>query len=105
MIRNKKILRGLTSEEYEHLFERRALDSLEATPGLGAVGKFLTKHTVERISTIQYTGSYLKVNKSNCPKIYEYLEHASLILGYLLFRSFMCNGDTKLMRLQSAQNI
>ena len=44
MNKNKKILRGLISEEYEHPFDRKALDALEATPGLGALGKFLTKH-------------------------------------------------------------
>jgi len=81
MNRNKKILRGLSSEEYEHPFDRKALDTLEATPGLGVLGKFLTKHTVERIYTIQYTGSYLKVTNKNYPNIYEYLEYAAQILG------------------------
>lgn len=80
MNRNKKILRGLTSDEYEHPFDRKALDALEATPGLSAIGKFLTKHTVERMFTVQYTGSYLKVNNTNYPKIYEYLDYASRIL-------------------------
>lgn len=77
MNRNKKILRGLSSEEYEHPFDRKALDTLEATPGLGVLGKFLTKHTVERIYTIQYIGSYLKVTNKNYPNIYEYLEYAA----------------------------
>lgn len=81
MNRNKKILRGLSSEEYEHPFDRKALDTLEAMPGLGVLGKFLTKHTVERIYTIQYTGSYLKVTSKNYPNIYEYLEYAAQILG------------------------
>ena len=81
MNRNKKILRGLSSEEYEHPFDRKALDTLEATPGLGVLGKFLTKHTVERIYTIQYTGSYLKVTSNDYPNIYEYLEYATQILG------------------------
>lgn len=80
MNKNKKILRGLISEEYEHPFDRKALDALEATPGLGALGKFLTKHTVERMYTVQYTGSYLKVNEHNYPKIYQYLQYVAQIL-------------------------
>lgn len=80
MIKNKKILHGLDNSEYEHPFDKKALEALEATPGLGMVGKFITKHTIERIYTIQYTGSYLKITKDNYPKIYEYLEYAAQIL-------------------------
>ena len=80
MVHNKKILKGLLPEEYEHPFDRKALDALEATPGLGTFGKFVTKHTVERIYNVQYTGSYLRVNKHNYPKIFEYLNYSAQIL-------------------------
>lgn len=80
MQRNKKILRGLVHDVYEHPFDKQALSVLEGTPGLGAVGKFVTKHTVERIYTIQYTGSYLKVTKDNYPKVYELFDYATQIL-------------------------
>lgn len=80
MIKNKKILKGLSHEQYEHPFDQKALAALEATPGLGLVGKFITKHTVERIYTVQYTGSHLKVTKVNYPKIYEYLQYACKVL-------------------------
>lgn len=80
MIHNKKILKGLSHEQYEHPFDQKALAALEKTPGLELVGKFITKHTVERIYTVQYTGSHLKVTKDNYPKIYEYLQYACKIL-------------------------
>jgi len=80
MLRNKKILHGLDHQEYEHEFDRKALYNLESTPGLSAVGKFITKHTVEQYYTIQYTGSSLKVTKENYPRVYEYLEYACQIL-------------------------
>lgn len=80
MLHNYKILTGLDSESYEHPFDRKALKALESTPGLDLVGQFITKHMVERIYTVQYTGSHLRVNKQNYPKIYDYLEHASQIL-------------------------
>ena len=80
MIHNKKILKGLSHEQYEHPFDQKALAALEATPGLGAAGKFFTKHTVERFQTILHTGSSIKVTNSNYPKIYEYLQYACQIL-------------------------
>lgn len=80
MNRDKRILHGLVNDDYEHPHDKKALDALESTPGIETVGKFITKHTIERIFTIQYTGSYLKVTKQNYPKIYDYLEYASQIL-------------------------
>ena len=46
MNKTKKILHGLINDEYEHPFDKKALNALESTPGLGAVGKFVTKNTV-----------------------------------------------------------
>lgn len=80
MIRNKKILTGLDHSQYEHSFDQKALKALEGTPGLNMVGSFVTKHAIEKIYTVQYTGSNLKVTKENYPKIYEYLEYACQIL-------------------------
>ena len=80
MIKNKKILKGLDHSQYEHPFDKKALEALENTPGLSAVGKFITKHMVERVYTVQYTGSHLKVTKNNYPNIYEYLQYASKLL-------------------------
>lgn len=80
MIRNKKILTGLDHTQYEHPFDKAALSALESTPGLCLVGNFITKHTIERIYTVQHTGSGLKVTKDSYPKIYEYLEYACRIL-------------------------
>ncbi len=80
MIRSKKILTGLDHTAYEHPFDQKALSVLEATPGLDIVGKFITKNMVERVYTVQYTGSHLRVTKDSYPKIYEYLEYACKIL-------------------------
>ena len=80
MIRNKKILTGLDHTSYEHPFDQKALTTLESTPGLKAVGNFITKNMIERVYTVQYTGSHLRVTKESYPKIYEYLEYACKIL-------------------------
>lgn len=80
MIRNKKILTGLDHSQYEHPFDQKALKALKATPGLSMVGNFIAKHMIEKVYTVQYTGSNLKVTKDNYPKIYEYLQYACEIL-------------------------
>ena len=53
---------------------------MESTPGLSAVGKFITKYTIEKLYTVQFTGSSLKVNSRNYPEIFEYLQYACHIL-------------------------
>lgn len=80
MRHTKKILTGLDHTQYEHPFDKKALAALEATPGLGLVGKFITKNTIERLYTIQYTGSHLQVTKNSYPSIYEYLKYACKVL-------------------------
>lgn len=80
MLRNKRILTGLDHSLYEHSFDRKALEALEGTPGLAAAGKYVTKQTIERIYTVQYTGSHLRITKESYPQIYEYLEYACRIL-------------------------
>lgn len=80
MLHNKKILTGLDHSQYEHPFDKKALVALEKTPGLSAAGKFITKHMVERVYTVQYTGSHLKVTSDNYPQIHEYLQYAAQIL-------------------------
>lgn len=80
MNRSKKILTGLSADSYEHPFDKKALETLEDTPGLTIAGNFITSNLVERVYNVQYTGSHLKVTKESYPKIYEYLEYACKIL-------------------------
>lgn len=80
MERNKKILTGLEKSQYENPFDKKALYALERTSGLNWLGNFITKHAIEKIYTVQYTGSNLKVTCENYPKIYEYLQYACQIL-------------------------
>lgn len=80
MIQDRRILTGLEHIQYEHPFDKKAIAALEKTPGLSAAGKFITKHMVERVYTVQYTGSHLKMTSDNYPKIYDYLQYAARIL-------------------------
>jgi Zn-dependent protease with chaperone function len=80
MIYSKQILTGLEHSQYEHPFDKMALEKLESIPLLTKLFKWITTNTVERIYTVQYTGSNLKVTKENYPQIYQYLEDACKIL-------------------------
>lgn len=80
MTNNKRILIGLDHKQYEHPFDKIALEKLESIPLLTKFFTWMTTNTVERIYTVQYTGSNLKVTKANYPKIYQYLEDACRIL-------------------------
>lgn len=76
----KKILTGLDHKQYEHPFDKMALEKLESIPLLTKFFTWMTTNTIERIYTVQYTGSNLKVTNTNYPKIYQYLEDACHIL-------------------------
>lgn len=70
----------MNNSQYEHPFDQKALLALQSTPGVDLVGNFIVKHAIEKIYTVQYTGSNLKVTSQNYPKIYEYLQYACQIL-------------------------
>lgn len=80
MIHNKQILSGLEHDQYEHPFDRKALKVLESKSLLKKLFEWITTNTVERLYSVQYTGSNLKVTKGNYPQIYQYLEDACKIL-------------------------
>ena len=56
------------------------MKALEKTPGVNLVGNFITKNAIEKIYTVQYAGSNLKITKANYPQIYDYLQYACQIL-------------------------
>ncbi|GAB6056530.1 hypothetical protein JCM15415_18460 [Methanobacterium movens] len=76
----RKKLYQLQSIEYEHEFDRRALQTLEGTPGLEKLARKYNKHAVERILRLQFTGSALRVNENNFPDIHNLLVEACDIL-------------------------
>ena len=84
MIKNKKILKGLDHSQYEHPFDQKALSALQSTPGVDLVGNFITKHTIEKIYTVQYTGSNLKVTSENY-SAYTIHENTKMIADYAFY--------------------
>jgi Zn-dependent protease with chaperone function len=77
----RRIINNLSSKEYEHDFDRKALISLEKTPGLGVLVRKFNKYWSDKIWKIQVTGSYIKVNERNFPEVDSALKEACSILN------------------------
>lgn len=80
MGRKRQKLVGLMPREYEHPSDRKALDALEGTPGIGRMVKAFYKYGVERLLKVQLTGSHLKLNPDNFPEIFSTLEEVCELL-------------------------
>lgn len=64
----------LDPREYEHPFDRKALDALEGTRGLDTLVRKCNELGIERVARIAFTGSNLKVTASSLPEVHEVLE-------------------------------
>lgn len=73
-------LENLHPFEYEHPFDSKALDALQKTPGLDTLVREYNKQAVERMITIQYTGSNIRITPENYPRIYNLLDRACEII-------------------------
>ena len=51
----RKIIEGLYSKEYEHPFDKKALDALEGTPGLEILVRKFNQYWTDKVLKIQYT--------------------------------------------------
>jgi Zn-dependent protease with chaperone function len=76
-----KPLTGLNPVEYEHRFDAKALDALQATPGLDRFVRAFNKNFVERAATVEWTGSYLRVTAEGYPKIHSALDRVCGVIN------------------------
>lgn len=76
--RNK--LRNLKSIEFQHPFDRKALQALKNTAGLPKLIEFVNKHSIDRVIKVNHTGSYLLANEEQYSRIYKIYEKACSIL-------------------------
>lgn len=94
----QKILSGLASTEYEHPHDRKALDSLEKTPGLPSLVKAVNKYSLDKLLKIQSTGSYLQLGDNQLPRVYNLFVEACKILDVkpiprlYLFQDYQINA-------------
>lgn len=76
----RKIFHHLRSEEYQHVFDRKALIALEKTPGLPLLLKKISEYGIDRWLRLQTLGSEFLVNPSNFPKLYESFSETCQVL-------------------------
>lgn len=70
----------LNAKEYEDPRDSAYLNALKVNKGFGTAAKLAIEYGIERISTIMYTGSNVKVTKKNMPYLYECVQEACRIL-------------------------
>lgn len=75
------LIKDLSPFEYEHSFDAKALDALQRTPGLDILIRNFNKYAIEKMITIQYTGSNLHITERNYPKLYRLLRSTCEILN------------------------
>lgn len=73
-------LKGLYSVDYEHPFDRKALNLLEGTPGFEFLSRKFIQLGAEKFMQIQLTGSHLKVTRKNFPDLKATFEKVCQIL-------------------------
>ena len=78
----RTILAGLSTREYEHPFDRKALTSLEATPGLPSLLKTVRKYSFDKVQKVTHTGSYLQIGENQYPKIYTLFRECCNVLDF-----------------------
>lgn len=76
-----KTLTNLNPREYEHPFDKKALDTLQNTKGLDTLVKKFYEYGVEDLFNIQLTSSNLRVTPESFPDLYKIFEKARQLLN------------------------
>lgn len=71
---------GLHPAEYEHPFDKAALDALEKTRGLELVVRKFHEYGIERVLRIRHTGSNLKVTRGSVPELWNAMQECCNVL-------------------------
>ncbi|SES85377.1 Zn-dependent protease with chaperone function [Natronincola peptidivorans] len=77
---NRRILQRLNSQEYEHSFDRKALENLKKTKGFDTFVKAFYKYWMEKVYKMQFTGSNIRVTEESFPEVNKALHNACEIL-------------------------
>lgn len=77
----RKAIPFLDSTEYEHEFDRKAINILKDFPGIETLTSTFVKYFASKPFRIQLTGSNIKITSSNFPEIYEIVTEVCDTLG------------------------
>lgn len=81
-------LRGLSSEVYEHPFDKKALASLRKLKGLDTVTNFILNWTDAKWDQVALKASGFNINGRSCPAIYEQIRETADVLEILRIPEF-----------------
>jgi hypothetical protein len=76
----RKLLPGLSSNVYEHPFDRKTLTSLEKMPGLSLVFKKINEYGIDRLFRFRCTANAIRITARNFPEVYGAFVEACRIL-------------------------
>ena len=76
----KQTLINLQSAQYEHPFDKAALENLRSLPGFDTVMNFVLNWTTIRWHVVQLCGSNFHVTKESCPELYKLVRESAEIL-------------------------
>ena len=76
----RKTLTGLSSQTYEHPFDRQALISLEKMPGVSLLFKKINEYGIDRLLRFKFNAICMRVNSRNFPDLYQAFTEACNIL-------------------------
>ncbi|AUT01228.1 hypothetical protein CLI64_12895 [Nostoc sp. CENA543] len=86
-------IEGLSPLEYEHPFDKKALDTLAKTPGLDFVVNKFYSLGLSKLLQLQLVGNSMKITPSSLPDIYEILEDACETLNLKTMPEFYVRHD------------
>lgn len=73
----RQTLLNLQSSEYEHPFDKAALETLRKVPGFDTVMNFVLNWTAIRWHVVNLCGSNFHVTKESCPELYRLVREAA----------------------------
>ena len=79
--KDKVVLHNLQSFQYEHPTDKKALESLRMNNNIEKVIKAISEYDIERIKTVQMTGSNVRVTEKNVPYLHNALIKVCEILN------------------------
>jgi len=72
----KRKLKGLKSEEYEHEEDKSGLEAMKSMQGFATIVKNYNEFAVEKTRTVELTGSNYLVTESNLPHVFNAVKEA-----------------------------
>lgn len=72
-----QILHNLQAADYEHPFDKTALDMVRDVPLLSEVMNVIMNWTVVKWELTKYQGSYFQVTEDSCPSLYNQIQNVA----------------------------